>query len=278
METQQAVNEVNEIVNIIRNSGMNLVVIIIMFFLGVLTVRNIMKIVKVALVSSKMDKALVNFILTIVRFLLYLFLMMHALNHLGVSITGIVTTLSVVTLAIGLAIQNIIGGIANGILLAVTHPFKVNDIVEIDGNTGWVQEINLIHTVIHTFDGKIVYIPNNSVYASTIVNISSNDVRRIDLTINTDYAADQEKIREILLNLAKNNELILDNPEPEDHYNMADASSITHVLRFWVKTENYWKLTWDMTELTFEVLKSKGFNVPYQQITVGFRDKEGNKK
>ncbi len=150
--------------------------------------------------------------------------------------------------------------------------------MDIDGNVGTVQEINLIHTVIHTFDGKIVYIPNNSVYASTIVNISSNDVRRIDLTINTDYAADQERIREILLSLAKNNELILDSPEPEDHYNMTDSSSITHVLRFWVKTENYWKLTWDMTELTFEVLKSKGFNVPYQQITVGFRDKEGKKK
>jgi small conductance mechanosensitive channel len=274
METQQTLND---ILNIIRNSGMNLVVMAIMFFLGVLTVRNIMKIVKMALVSSKLDKALVNFILTIVRFLLYLILMMHALNHLGVSITGMVTTLSAVTLAIGLAIQNIIAGIANGILLAVTHPFKVNDIVDIEGNTGTVQEINLIHTVIHTFDGKIVYIPNNTVYSSTIVNISSNDVRRIDLTISTDYEADQERIREILLALVDNNELILDTPAPEDHYNMTDASSITHILRFWVKTENYWKVTWDMTELTFEVLKSKGFNVPYQQITVGFRDKEDRK-
>ena len=274
METQQTLND---ILNIIRNSGMNLVVMAIMFFLGVLTVRNIMKIVKVALVSSKLDKALVNFILTLVRFLLYLFLMIHALNHLGVSINGIVTTLSAVTLAIGLAVQNIIGGIANGILLAVTHPFKVNDLVDIGGTTGTVQEINLLHTVINTPDGKRVFIPNSNVYSNTIINISSNDMRRVDIKINTDYEANQEKIRDILLKLASKNELILDTPAPTDHYNMDDSSSITHILRFWVRKENYWPVTWDMTEQTFEVLKSKGYNVPYQQISVSYRDKEGKK-
>lgn len=261
----------NEIMNALRNSGLNIVTVLIVLFLGILIVRNILRVIKAVLVSGRMDNALVNFFLTLIRFILYLLLIMYCLNYLGVSLTGLVTTVTALTLSIGLALQNIIAGVANGIMLAVTHPFKVNDYVDIGGTGGTVQEISLLHTVLNTPDGRHVYIPNSSVFSSTIINVSANRLRRMDLTINTDYDADQEAIRKILLKTAENNPLILKEPAPQDHYNMSDASSVTHVLRFWVDRANYWTVNWDMTEQTFETLKAKGYTVPFPQVAVSYR-------
>jgi len=261
----------NEILNAVRNSGLDIVTVLIVLFLGILIIRNILRVIKAGLVSGRMDNALVNFFLTLIRFIMYLLLLMYCLNYLGVSLTGLVTMVTALTLSIGLALQNIIAGVANGIMLAVTHPFKINDYVDIGGTAGTVQEISLLHTVLNTPDGRHVYIPNSSVFSSTITNVSTNDLRRIDLNINTDYDADQEKIRKILLKIAEKHPLIIQEPAPQDHYNMTDASSVTHVLRFWVEKANYWTVNWDMTEQTFEVLKSKGYTVPFPQIAVSYR-------
>lgn len=264
----------NELMAVLKNSGLKLVTVIIVIFLGIQIVRNIAGIIKAGLLRSRLDNSLVNFILTLVRFVLYLFLIMYCLSYLGMKLTGLLSALAAVTLAIGLALQNIIAGVANGIMLATTHPFRVNDFVDIGGTSGTVQEINLLHTVLNTPDGKHVYIPNSSVFTSTIFNYSANRLRRMDLNVCVDYSANQEKVRKILLDLAKKNPLILGDPEPQDHYNMSDASSVTHVLRFWVENADYWTVNWDMTERTFEVLKKKGFSVPYPQITVSYRDED----
>lgn len=267
----------NEIMNAVRNSGLDIVTVLIVLFLGILIIRNILRIIKAGLVSGRMDNALVNFFLTLIRFVFYLLLVMYCLSYLGVSLTGLVTMVTALTLSIGLALQNIIAGVANGIMLAVTHPFKINDYVDIGGTAGTVQEISLLHTVLNTPDGRHVYIPNSSVFSSTLINVSTNELRRIDININTDYDADQEKIRKILLKLADKDERILKSPAPQDHYNMTDASSIIHVLRFWVEKADYWDVTWDMTEQAFEVLKFKGYTVPFPQVTVSYRPGEKKK-
>jgi len=239
-----------------------------------LIVRKIIRIIKAGLVTSTLDNALVNFILTLIRFLLYLALVMYCLNYLGVSLTGVLTTVTALTLAVGLALQNIIAGVANGIMLATTHPFKVNDYVEIGGMGGTVQEINLMHTVLNTPDGKHVYLPNSNVFSSNIVNFSANTMRRMDIPIAVDYASDQEKVRSIILGTATSHPLVLKDPAPQDRFNVTDSSSVTHVLRLWVLNSNYWTVNWDLTEQTHEALKAAGISIPFPQVTVSYRKGE----
>ncbi len=264
----------SELRGVINNSGYKLITAILVLFIGIILVKYMTKLIKAVLVSSTLDNALVNFILTLLKFLLYLSLILYCLNYIGFSLTGVLTTVTAITLAIGLALQNIIASVANGIMLATTHPFKVNDYVEIGGLGGTVQEVTLIHTVLNTPDGKHVYLPNSSVFSSNIVNFSANEVRRIEILIGVDYSCDHEKVRSIILDVANAHELVLKNPAPQDRYNISDASSVTHVLRVWVLNANYWSVNWDLTEQTFEALRLANIPIPYPQVTVSYR-KEG---
>lgn len=257
-----------------QHSGLKLVTVIVVFFLGIMTIRNVLKIVKNALVTSSLDNALVNFILTLLRFGLYFGLILYCLKYLGVNLTGVLTTATAVTLAIGLALQNIIASVANGVMIAATHPFRIKDYVEIGSQAGTVEEVNLMHTIINSIDGKRIYIPNSSVFQSSIVNWSSNKNRRVDISIGVDYSSDQEKAREVILQTAAAHPLVLKSPAPQDRYNLSDASSVIHILKVWVKTVDYWTVNYDLTEQTFEALKAAGIGIPFPQVTVSYREEE----
>ena len=165
--------------------------------LGICTVRNIVRLMEKALINSAIDNSLVGFIMAIVRIALYLGLLFICLGRLNVPLTGVVSAISALTLAIGLAVQDLIGGVANGIMMVTSNLFKVNDFVDIGGCSGSVKEIRLLHTVLVTGDNKTITIPNKVVFSSSITNYSVFKVRRLDTLFGVDYDCDVEKAKKV---------------------------------------------------------------------------------
>lgn len=258
----------------LENYGFLYITTAIIAFLGVLTVRNIIKLSEKALLDSSIDKSLVGFIITIVRILLYLALLFVCLGRLNVPLTGLVSAISALTLAIGLAVQDIIGGVANGIMMVSSKLFKVNDFVEIGSYSGSVKEIKLLHTVLVTGDNKTITIPNKTVFSSSITNYSVYKVRRLDLTFGIDYESDIEKAKKILLDLALSTPMTLRDPAPMTAVKELKDSEISILLRVWVNSQDYWNLTYYLNENSTRVLEDGGIEVPYQQLTINYREKE----
>ena len=268
----------NGIVKFMEMYGINYITTAIIAFIGVLTIKNILSLIEKGILDSHVDRSLISFIVTLCRIALYIGLLFIVLGRLGIPLTGMVSALSAVTLAIGLAIQDIIGSVANGLMLVTGKLFKIDDYVDIGGVSGSVKEIKLLHTILVTPDNKVVTIPNKTVFSSSITNYSAMDTRRIDMVMGIDYDSDVEKAKKIMLSVANSKDTILQSPSPMVKVaNLAD-SQIDILLRVWVNSSDYWDVTWYLNEAVLKALNENGINVPFPQLTLSYRKTEEGKR
>lgn len=268
----------NGFVRFMELYGINYIATAVIAFLGILIVRNILKLIEKGLLDSTLDRSLISFFVTLCRIVLYVGLLFVVLGRLGIPLTGVVSALSAVTLAIGLAIQDIIGGVANGLMLVTSKLFKVDDYVDIGSVSGSVKEIKLLHTVLVTPDNKTITIPNKTVFSSEITNYSAMKQRRIDMVIGVDYDSNIDKAKSVILNVALSNASILSTPSPMVQVkNLAD-SEVQILLRVWVNSEDYWAVTWFLNENVLKALNDNDINVPFPQLTLSYRDNGGMAK
>ncbi|HAL18438.1 MAG TPA: mechanosensitive ion channel protein [Spirochaetaceae bacterium] len=271
-------NYLNQAVDFLKNSGYRTFAAIFVLIIGIYIIRNLLKLIKLGILSTEIDTSLVNFILTIVKFVFYLALILYCLSIMRVSMTGFIAALSALTLAIGLSIQNTISSVANGIVLFFIHPFKVGDFIDINGVSGSVREINIMHTILNTPDNRRVIMPNSSVFNGTIVNYSANQIRRVDLKISVDYDADTEFARKVLLEACGKHPLVLKEPAPTVRWNAHNDSYLEFVIKVWTESNNYWSVAWDLDEIACRTLQENGICIPFPQITLSYRDgSEGEK-
>lgn len=268
--------EMDKLAGFLEAMGFNLISMIVSAIFGYLIIGNMVKQIKIALLASSMDNAIVNFILTLVRFLLLLGLLLLCLSELNIPLTGVIGAISAATLAIGLALKDILSSVANGIMLVLNSPFKANEYVEIGGVGGTIKEVRLMHTVMNTPDNKLIMIPNSQVFSSTITNYSVNDFRRMDISVDADYDEEPEKVRKILLDVANSHPLVCGEPAPSCHYNYSKNSVINYGVRVWCRNSDYWTVNWALNEQLTKALMEKGIKIPFPQITVSYR-KEASK-
>ncbi|MBQ0071231.1 MAG: mechanosensitive ion channel family protein [Spirochaetales bacterium] len=254
------------------NYGYNLIATCVVAFLGVQIIRNILRLLKKGLLESKLDRSLIGFVVTLVKICLYLALLFYCLGRMNIPLTGIVSALSAITLAIGLAVQDIIAGAATGLMLVSSSLFKVNDYVEIGSIAGSVKEIKLLHTVLVTPDNKTITIPNKTVFGSQITNYSSFKMRRIDAVFGIDYDADVEIAKKALLGMATSNPKVLKEPAPVVKVKNLSDSSVDILVRVWVESSNYWDVTWAFNEQALSTLKKVGVEIPYNHMTITYKD------
>lgn len=251
--------------------GYQTIEIIGILVFGLLIIANVMKLIKRALLQSNVDDSLVKFILAVVKALFIVCLVLYCINRLHVSMTATIAGFSCVAVAVGLAIQDIIGGIADGLMIISSKPFKVNDFVEIGGVKGTIKETNLMHTILTTTDNKRVILTNKTVYTSDITNYSSNAMRRVDFTFGIDYDASVDKAKETILAVFRNHPLVLDDPAPIARLGNMGDSSLDIVARCWTATDNYWEVFYDIQEQVFAAFGKEGIPFPYPQVTLSYR-------
>ena len=158
---------------------------------------------------------------------------------LGIDVTSIVALASVLTLALSLALQNMVSNILGGFTILYTHPFHSGDYVEIAGQGGTVKEINMTYTMLATGDNKLISIPNSSVVAAQIVNYSAAETRRVEIPVSASYDAPTRQVIDALV-LAGTVDNVLPDPEPRAVITAYGDSAISYSLRLWVKTPDYW--------------------------------------
>lgn len=239
---------------------------------GLISVRLVLRILKYMLLHTSMDKLMIKFILMVAKILLFVGLLLHCLSIIGVPLSGAVAALSAVTLAIGLAIQDIIAGVASGMMLVAIHPFKVGDFVEAGGKSGSVREVNLFHTVLDTPDNKRMMIPNKSIFAGEITNVSYNDTRRIDMIFTADYDDDRNHVMKVIKEVAVNHPLVLKTPEPMVRISETKDSDIAYLCRVWTKNSDYWTVKFDVQEQVLDAYDKYGISMPYPQVTLSYRE------
>lgn len=240
---------------------------VLILVIGVLVIRVIMRLITAALEKSHLEKAAHSLILSLARAAMYVLLFLIAASQMGIDVSSIVALASVLTLALSLALQNMVSNLIGGFVILYTHPFHSGDYVEIAGQGGTVKEISMTYTVLATPDNRIISIPNSAVAAAQVVNYSSADSRRVELTVTASYDAPTQKVLDVLV-LAGTVDNALLNPAPSAVIVSYDDSAIRYSLRIWVKPGDYWDVYFQVNQRIKDVFDQQGIEMTYPHLNV----------
>ena len=245
---------------------------VLTFVVGYVIIRIVMKAVRAALERSRLEKAAHTLILSLCSTVLYVLLGLIIAKGLGIDITSIVALASVLTLAVSLAMQNMLTNVVGGFTLLYNHPFQSGDVVEIAGQTGKVEEINMAYTRLSTPDNKVISIPNSAVVSAQIVNYSTSDTRRVDFAVSASYDAPTQKVLDALV-LAGTVDNVMLEPAPFSAIDSYGDSAINYVLRVWVRNPDYWDVYFEVNKRIKDIFDEQGIEMTYPHLNVHLQQK-----
>lgn len=248
--------------------GLNILFALLIFIIGKYLVGVITRLVKKLMEKAHMDKILVNFIGSIIKSVLLLFVVIAALDQLGVNTTSLIALIGAAGLAIGLALQGSLQNLASGVMLIVFRPFKDGDFVEAGGTMGVVEEIGIFTTKMRTGDNKEVIVPNGQIFGGIITNYSKRDTRRVDMVFGIGYGDDILKAKEVINGIIEADERILKDPAPLVAVAELADSSVNFNVRPWVKSADYWSVYFDLNEKIKLAFDMNGISIPFPQMDV----------
>lgn len=258
----------DKVTNFFTDNFWSIVIFFAVLFIGIIVVKILINISKRILGKTKMEKIAQNFLIAIIRLGLYLVLVLILLSMIGVQITGILTALSALLLAVGMALQSNISNLANGIVIVSTHMFKKGDFISVDGIDGSIQEINFLFTTLKTSDGKKVTLPNSTIVNNSVVNAGANPKRRVDFTFSVAYEADVEQVKTIVKSVMESNGKVYLDPAPFCRLKTLGASSIDFVANCWCDSCDYGEVYYYVIENVFNEFKRNNISIPYNQLEI----------
>ena len=242
---------------------------VVLLALGVLAVRVVLKVLEKTLQKSKLEKAAHTLIVSLAKAALYILLGLIVASSLGIDVTSIVALASVLTLALSLALQNMVSNIIGGFTILYTHPFHSGDYVEIAGQAGTVNEVGISYTKLITPDNKLISIPNSAVVAAQIVNYTALGLRRVDINVAASYDTPAQQVIDTLVAAAAAEEFTLTEPEKPYAVLMSYGEScVNYTLRFWVKGENYWDGLFTVNKKIKTAFDAAGVKMSYPHLNV----------
>ncbi len=263
--------ELSSLEKFFEGKGNAILIVIISAVLGYIAIKLTVLLVKRLLLVSKMDNALVSFFLTALRVILEIALLLFCLQKLSVPLTSMIAILSALGVAIGLAIQDSIANVANGLVMIGTRPFKVGEYVQIGDEEGTIEELRLMNTVLCTKDNRRLILPNKMVFNSKILNFHANPLRRLDLVFQVDYATDIDKALVVVKKAIRSCDNILSSPAPLVEFTQANSSSLDIETRIWISSTNYWPSYFEVQKTVYDALVANGISIPFPQVTVSER-------
>lgn len=214
------------------------------------------------------DATLVSFLANLSYLLLLTFVVIAALDELGVSTTSFAAVVAAGGLAIGLALQNSLGNFASGFLIIVLQPFKSGDFIEAAGISGTAEAIKVFATVLRTSDNKTIIVPNSAILAGNVINYSARERRRIDLVFAIGYQDDLRRAKDLLTEIVTSDSRVLAEPEPLIKVLELADSSINFAVRPWVATSDYWDTRCDLLEKVKLEFDAHCISIPFPQQDV----------
>ena len=247
---------------------------ILTLLICLVAVRLLLKLAKRLLNSSKrMNDRLRQIILTAVKVVLYILTGIITAGALGLNTSSLTALVSVLTLGVTLAAEDILGNVAGGLVILSSHPFNIGDEIEVSGTTGIVREITLNHTKIETFDGQFVMQPNKELSSSRVINYTAMGRRRVVRKITASYDAPTEQVKAACLEAVAATPNVLPSPAPVVYLTDYGSSAIEYSVRCWTETKDYWGAYFALNENLRDAFAAHNVEMTYDHLNVHISEK-----
>lgn len=256
------------------NSKNTIINVLLLTFLGILVIKLLTKLLYKIFSKTKVEHLIYNYIITIIKIILYFTLIMSILGMLGIDTTSIIALLTTLSLALSLAMETIFSNLANGLIIIVTKPFKEGDWISIDDYEGSVKDIRLLNTILNTVDNKDILIPNSHFVGKELVNYNANPTRKLILLFDVSYDSDVDKVKDIIRKCIESNDNALLTPTPIVRLKALQDNSLQFQAVITCETSKYWDLYYELTDTVFNEFKRENISIPFNQLEVRLLNNE----
>ena len=253
--------------------GGRLIVALILLLIGFRIIKILNKKIAKAKVFEKIEASSRNFMFKVLDVAAKILLVILAASIMGVPMASVVAVIGSAGLAIGLALEGSLGNIASGVVLMVTKPFKEGDFITVGGGDGGVvNDIGIFYTSITTPDNRRIVYPNSSIAGATLVNVTAEKDRRVDLVFTTSYNADVQTVKSCITGVIEKHELVKKDPEPFVRLSKHADSALEFTVRVWTDAADYWTVYFDLLEQVKAAFDAKGIEIPYPQMDIHIKE------
>ncbi len=252
------------------NLGSRVLLAVLVFLIGVQLIKLIRSIIRKSMKRANVEVGAVQFVDSFLKAAMYIILVLTIASSFGLDAASIVAVLGSAGVAIGLAVQGSLSNLAGGVLLLILKPFKVGDYIKEDssGKEGTVTEIQIFYTKLLTFDNQTVILPNGSLANNSLINVSAEPHRRMDIKIGISYKADLKKAKDVLLQVLETDEKTSKDKDRLVFVDELAESAVILGVRCWFAQEDFWSGKWRITENCKLALDEAGIEIPYNQLDV----------
>lgn len=253
--------------------GEKIIVAVIIYIIGAWLIRLVRKLIRRLLVRKNVEGAVASFINSLTNTLLKVLLIIVIIGVLGVETTSFAAILAAAGLAIGMAMKDNLANFAGGVMILLNKPFKFNDYIIAQSMEGTVKEIGILYTVLITGDGRTVYMPNGPLSTGNIINNSTQNTRRVDISFNVNYGNNADELKKDIRDIINSNEMILNDPAPFIGVTAVNNGNFDITIRVWALGANYGSLSTELNEDVYRKLSEKGvFTSPYLTVQMTKND------
>lgn len=238
-----------------------------------LAVRLLLKLARRLLFRTKLEERVRRYILAGLKLLLYILTVVFTAGSLGINMSSLVALLSVGSLGVTLAAEDILGNVAGGLVILSSHPFAIGDFIESGGVSGTVEEISLNHTKLTTPDGLVALLPNKELAASKVTNYTLLGRRRICWKLSASYDAPTETVKAACRQALEMTEHILPDPAPAVYLSAFGGSGVEFTIYCWAETEHYWPVHFALGEHLRSTFADNGVEIPYNKLDVCIQER-----
>ncbi|MCM1217579.1 MAG: mechanosensitive ion channel [Lachnospiraceae bacterium] len=252
------------------NLGIRALLAVVVFLIGVQLIKLVRSIVKKSMKRANAEVGAIQFVDSFVKAALYVLLVLMIASSFGLDAASIVAVLGSAGVAIGLAVQGSLSNLAGGVLILILKPFKVGDYIREDssGKEGTVTEIQIFYTKLLTFDNQTVILPNGNLANNSLVNVSAEPHRRMDIRVGISYRADLKKAKEVLQQVLEEDEKTVKDRDRLVFVDELAESAVVLGVRCWFAQEDFWSGKWRVMENCKLALDEAGIEIPYNQLDV----------
>lgn len=223
--------------------------------------------------GKKLNDRLRQIILTAIKVVLYVLTGIITAGALGLNTTSVTALVSVLTLGVTLAAEDILGNVAGGLVILSSHPFNIGDEIEISGTVGVVREIALNHTKVETCNGQYVMLPNKELSSSRIINYTAMGRRRVVVNITASYDAPTDTVKTACMEAVAATPNVLPEPAPQAYLTGYGSSSIEYSVRCWTETKDYWGAYFALNENLRDAFAAHNVEMTYDHLNIHISEK-----
>ena len=249
---------------------------VVTLLLCLVVIRTALKLTRKLLSRSKLDVRVQKYLTSGIKMVLYVIAAIIVIGCFDVVDTSsLVALLSVGSLGITLAAEDILGNVAGGLVILSSHPFSIGDFIEASGVSGTVQEITLNHTKLMTPDGLLVMLPNKELSGSKVINYTVLGRRRVTQKVTASYDAPTEDVKAACRDALANTPKILDDPASAVYLSNYGESSIEYTVFCWCSAADYWDVYFGLGENLRSAFAAHGVEMTYDHLNVHIVENRG---